>query len=488
MAKALMIQGTMSNAGKSLICTGLCRIFHQDGYRVAPFKSQNMALNSYITRDGGEMGRAQAVQAEAAGAEPDVRMNPILLKPSSDVGSQVIIKGRVRENMEAMTYFRKKKELIPVIKEAYEELSAANDIIVIEGAGSPVELNLLENDIVNMGMANMADAPVLICGDIDRGGIFAQLYGTVALLKEEERKRVKGLIINKFRGNRAILEPGIRMLEDLCEVPVAGVVPFLDIDIEEEDSLSERFAAKEKGTGIDIAVIRLPHISNYTDFAPLERAEGVSLRYADSARVLGRPDLIILPGTKSTVSDLSWLRESGIANDIVSKAELGIPVIGICGGFQMLCRSISDPLGSEAEKGSICEGLGLIDLDTVFAEEKIQRRSSGALPETDGFFSFLSGLPYEGYEIHMGRTEGAKALNKGRYNVCGTYLHGLFESEAVADKLLEAIAKRKGSVRYESVGDHRSYKEAQYDRLADALRESLDMEMIYGILGREGGM
>ena len=269
MAKNIMIQGTMSNAGKSLLAAGLCRIFKQDGYRVAPFKSQNMALNSFITKSGGEMGRAQVVQAEAAGIEPDVRMNPILLKPTTDVGSQVIVNGTVQGNMKAMEYYRKKREYIPAVLDAYNSLAAEYDIIVIEGAGSPAEINLKQEDIVNMGLAALVDAPVLLVGDIDRGGVFAQLYGTVALLEEEERARIKGTIVNKFRGDRTILEPGMKILEELCGVPVAGVVPYCHIDIDEEDSLSERFCKENSRKMIDIAVIRLPRISNFTDLHPL---------------------------------------------------------------------------------------------------------------------------------------------------------------------------------------------------------------------------
>ena len=271
MAKTIMVQGTMSNAGKSLLCAGLCRIFHQDGYRVAPFKSQNMALNSFITRDGKEMGRAQVVQAEAAGLEPDVRMNPILLKPTTDVGSQVIVNGVVQGNMRAMEYYKRKREFLPAVMDAFHSLAEENDIIVIEGAGSPAEINLKEEDIVNMGFAKMVDTPVILVGDIDRGGVFAQLYGTVALLEEEERSRVKATVVNKFRGDRRILEPGIRILEDLCGVPVAGVVPYVNVDIDEEDSLSQRFDRAQDRKLLDIAVIRLPRIANYTDFSPFSR-------------------------------------------------------------------------------------------------------------------------------------------------------------------------------------------------------------------------
>ena len=374
MAKAIMIQGTTSNAGKSLVTAGLCRIFMQDGYRVAPFKSQNMALNSYITRDGLEMGRAQVVQAEAAGKEPDVRMNPILLKPTSDEGSQVIVNGRVLGNKRAADYFRMKRTLKPDIMAAYDSLAPENDIIVIEGAGSPAEINLLQDDIVNMGMARMAKAPVLIVGDIDRGGVFASLYGTIRLL-EEDRAYIKGTVINKFRGDVEILRPGLRMLEELVEVPVLGVVPYLSLDIDDEDSLAERLVSKRGQGAVDIAVIRLPKLSNFTDFGALSCVEEFSVRYVSRLAEFGTPDLVILPGTKNTIDDLRWLKESGLAAKLIRYAAEGGVLIGICGGYQMLCRTIRDPYGVEA--GGEIAGLGLLAADTVFEREKTRTRVSG---------------------------------------------------------------------------------------------------------------
>ena len=313
MAKAIMVQGTMSNVGKSLITAGLCRIFQQDGYRVAPFKSQNMALNSFITADGMEMGRAQVMQAEAAGIAPDVRMNPILLKPTNDVGSQVIVNGEVLGTMSARDYFAFKHKLVPDVMKAFHALSAENDIIVIEGAGSPAEVNLKEEDIVNMGMAKMAKAPVLLVGDIDRGGVFAQLIGTVDLLEAEERKMVKGLIINKFRGDKTILDPGIAILEAKSGIDVVGVAPYPHIDVEDEDSLCERLEFRGNGeaaTLIDIAVIRLPRISNFTDLNVMETIPGVSVRYVKNVQELKDPDMIVLPGSKNTISDLLWMRQN----------------------------------------------------------------------------------------------------------------------------------------------------------------------------------
>ena len=330
MAKVIMIQGTMSGAGKSLLVAGLCRIMKQDGYRVAPFKSQNMALNSYITEEGLEMGRAQVMQAEAAGIRPMVCMNPILLKPTSHTGSQVIVQSEVYKNMGAREYFAYKKELIPEIEKAFRELERYADIIVIEGAGSPAEINLKKQDIVNMGMAQIVDAPVLLVGDIDRGGVFAQLLGTLMLLEPEEKERVKGLIINKFRGDKTILDPGIEMLESRGNVPVVGVVPYMELSLEDEDSMSDRFFNRKEGL-IDIAVIHYPRISNFTDFNVFEQMEEVSVRYVTSPDKLHDPDLIILPGSKNTMADLLWMRQNGLEAMIKRKAA-STPVWGICGG------------------------------------------------------------------------------------------------------------------------------------------------------------
>ena len=370
-----MIQGTMSNAGKSWLCAGLCRIFREDGYSVAPFKSQNMALNSFITEDGLEMGRAQAVQAGACGIAPSVLMNPILLKPTTDMGSQVIVRGVPVGNMEAREYFRQKKSYLPVIKESYDALAAKHDIIVIEGAGSPAEINLRQDDIVNMGLAELVDAPVLLVGDIDRGGVFAQLLGTVLLLEPEEQERIRGLIINKFRGDPEILRPGLSMLEERVGKPVLGVVPWMNAAIEEEDSLSAQLLERSVHAPIDAAVIRLPKISNYTDFQMLEAEELLSVRYVSSARELGNPDLVILPGTKSTIADLLWLRESGLEGKILRLHSAGVPVFGICGGFQILGKKTADPGNSEG--GGEIEGMGLLNNETVFSAEKHQSRTSG---------------------------------------------------------------------------------------------------------------
>lgn len=478
MAKAIMIQGTMSNAGKSLFAAALCRIFRQDGYSAAPFKSQNMALNSFITSEGLEMGRAQAMQAEAAGIEPSVLMNPILLKPTTDVGSQVIVNGEVMGNMRAAEYFKHKKELVPHIMSAYNKLAEKHDIIVIEGAGSPAELNLKSDDIVNMGMAKMAHAPVLLVGDIDRGGVFAQLIGTVMLMEEDEKKYIKGLVVNKFRGDRALFDDGVKILEEKSGKPVVGVVPYVKCDIDDEDSLSEKLSGQAGGL-IDIAVIRLPRISNFTDFDAFAQYDGVGVRYVGSAEELGQPDLVIIPGTKSTITDMKFLRESGIEAAVKKLASKNIPVFGICGGFQMLGKIISDPDNTEC--GGEIGGMGLLDIKTVFSAEKIRRQVSGTINKVDGVFSGLSGAPYEGYEIHMGRS-GTEAAVVNSGNVYGSYIHGLFDSDGVSQCIVDALYNSKGIVRGEKALSRQEYREMQYDILADAVRRNVDMDMIYRII------
>lgn len=494
MAKAIMVQGTASNAGKSLLVGALCRIFRQDGYRVAPFKAQNMALNSFITADGLEMGRAQVMQAEAAGVAPDVRMNPILLKPTSDVGSQVIVNGRSTGNRTARAYWSDKKALLPVVRAAYESLAADYDIIVIEGAGSPAEINLKEDDLVNMGMARVADAPVLLVGDIDRGGVFASLYGTVKLLAPDEQDRIRGLIINKFRGDVDILRPGLTMLEDLTGKPVVGVVPYARVDIDDEDSLSDRLTAGGPAGPalLTLAVARLPHLSNFTDFNTLGRIPGVCVRYADTPDGLSDADLILLPGTKNTIDDLKWLRASGMEARLLQRHAAGVPVFGVCGGYQMLGQTLSDPDGVEG--GGTVRGVGLLPTETVFHAEKTTVQTAGRLGTIGGDLADLSGAETVGYEIHMGDTRllpGAQpmqTLSRGTADGCwhenayGTYLHGIFDSPAVADRLVRALARKKGVTLDGAACDPVQYKEMQYDKLAAIVRESLDLDAIYRIL------
>ena len=492
-AKVIMVQGTMSNAGKSFLVAGLCRVFMQDGYRTAPFKSQNMALNSYITKDGLEIGRAQAMQAEAAGIEPTVEMNPILLKPTSNVGSQVIVNGEVLGNMKAMDYYANKKQLVPEIEKAFEKLSEEYDIIVIEGAGSPAEINLKENDIVNMGMARIAKAPVLLCGDIDRGGVFASLYGTVKLLEEEEQSMIKGLTINKFRGDVEILKPGLQMIEEKTGIPVVGVVPLTPLDIDDEDSLSDRLTHTGQKGGIDLAVIRIPHISNFTDFNVFERMDGVSLRYVGSAGELGTPDLIFLPGTKNTMDDLTWLRESGMETAVLRCAEQKVPVVGICGGYQMLGELLEDPDG--VEHGGSMRGMGLLHTKTVFSRAKTRTQIQGRV-NTVSICGEFAGREVQGYEIHMGRTEKTGDcqetiyLEDGRLDglsnpegtVFGTYLHGIFDYGDLAAMTVSRLMRRKGIDPKNWHFDPEEHKRREYDKLADLVRNSLDMKRIYEIL------
>ena len=485
MAKPIMIQGTMSNAGKSIIVTALCRIFTQDGYRVAPFKSQNMALNSYITKDGYEMGRAQVAQAEACKKEPSYLMNPILLKPTTDVGSQVIVNGKVLANMKAKDYFKIKKDLIPDIMKAYHTLSEQNDIIVIEGAGSPAEINLKHNDIVNMGLAELVDSPVLLVGDIDRGGVFAQLYGTVELLEPKEKERIKGLIINKFRGDVEILKPGLKTIEELTNKDVIGVVPYLKVDIDDEDSLSEKLKTSTISKGIDIVVIRLPKLSNFTDFNSLSIYDNVSVRYVDKVKDLKNPDLIILPGTKSTISDLIWLKESGLEASILKLASQGTLIFGICGGYQMLGEKIIDKNHVENDNIEEINGLGLLKMTTTFCEEKKTKQVKGTIKNVVGLLSTLNGLEYVGYEIHMGKSSGEiNDIISCHDNIYGTYIHGIFDNSEIGKTIIKTIAEKK-HLNIDDINkfDYQKYKEEQYDILASAVRKALDMDKIYQILG-----
>ena len=481
MAKAIMVQGTMSNAGKSLLAAGLCRIFKQDGYRVAPFKSQNMALNSFITEEGLEMGRAQVMQAEAAGIKPSVLMNPILLKPTNDVGSQVIVNGEVLGTMSARDYFKYKKKLVPDIMKAYDKLASENDIIVIEGAGSPAEINLKTEDIVNMGMAKMAKAPVLLVGDIDRGGVFAQLIGTVELLEADEREMVKGLIINKFRGDKTILDPGVQMLEERSHIPVVGVAPYLDIQVEDEDSLTERFDRKQEVELIDIAVIRVPRISNFTDFNPLESIPGVSLRYVQHVSELKNPDMIILPGTKNTMEDLLWMRANGLEAAVLKEAAKGKIIFGICGGYQMMGLEVRDPDGVEGSF-KLLPGLGVLPVITTMQGDKVTRQVNFTFDESD--------TVCKGYEIHMGRSVPAggfspSPLNKledGREDgyrngrkCLGTYIHGILDNQSFIDFLLKPYADKLEQQTF----DYATFKEEQYDKLAEHVRKHINMPLLY---------
>jgi cobyric acid synthase CobQ len=496
---ALMVVGTTSHAGKSLMATALCRYFARQGRRVAPFKAQNMALNSFVTREGGEMGRAQVVQAHAAGLAPHTDMNPVLLKPQSEDGSQVIVNGKPIGTMNARSYYTLKPTVRAVALAAYDRLSSSHDLIILEGAGSPAEINLMEEDFVNMAMADHARAKVLLVADIDRGGVFASIFGTIHLLPPRYRRLLKGIIINKFRGDVSLLDSGIRKIEALTGVPVLGVMPFVrEPGIEDEDSLGLDDRASSAGRSLDIAVIRLPHISNYTDFLALEREPGVGLRYVERSADLGNPDFIILPGTKNTRGDLVFLRESGFFEAVTAAAARTIPIFGICGGYQMLGSRVADPHGIEGAPGEEA-GLGLLPVTTTLEPEKelaqISGNTLGALPFAAG------GTPFQGYEIHAGRTtvtsgtapavaitarrgtpvlETAGAVSDSRL-VAGCYVHGFFDGPELRQQWLAWLCRRKGIAPAASAAPRPDTPSA-FDRLADLLDQHLDMKRIEKLL------
>ena len=511
--KAIMVQGTGSDVGKSILVCALCRIFHQEGLSVAPFKAQNMSLNSYVTLDGKEMGRAQVAQAEAAGLQPAVEMNPILLKPTGNNGSQVITMGRPLRHMTASEYYQNKNMMLDIAKKAYERLKEQYDIIVIEGAGSPSEINLKDNDIVNMKIAEIADAPVLLMTDIDRGGAFAWIVGTLELLTNEERQRICGVIINKFRGDMEILKSGVNMLEKKINKPVLGVIPYFnDIRIDNEDSVclenndykSKSVNSKPDKASIDIVVVRLPRISNFTDFDILKREKDVRLRFVDSAKSLGKPDLIILPGTKNTIGDLKAIKENGIADTIVNFANEGTMVIGICGGYQMLGNEINDPENTESNISQI-NGLGLLNAITFFKPEKDTYQIKARMYNQAGvragnIFNNIK-CDINGYEIHMGETKLLNGISpflritersgKGvsmadgavsnNGNVIGTYVHGILDNDEFRLGLINYLRENKGIsplLRDELIIAKRE-KEEQYNRLADLVRKHIKMDMIY---------
>lgn len=491
MNRNLMIQGTMSGVGKSLITAGMCRMLKQDGLNPAPFKSQNMALNSYVTKDGLEIGRAQAMQAFAAGLTPTVEMNPVLLKPTGDTGSQVIVNGLPVGNMTAREYFEYKRSLMPDIGKAFSSLAEQYDPIIIEGAGSPAEINLKDHDIVNMGLAEIVDAQVFLVGDVDRGGVFAQLVGTLMLLSYKERSRVRGLIINKFRGDRSLLDPGIAALEKKCGIPVIGVIPYLsDLMLEDEDSLTERFDPRRKSdASITIAVVRLPRISNFSDFDPFEQTPAVSVVYTADPDRLAKADLIVIPGTKNTIEDMRFMNEMHLSERI-KELSGAIPIIGICGGLQILGGSIADPEG--AESGGSIEGLGLLPYDTVMQEEKHLAQREGTIePGLPGIFASLSGKHFTGYEIHLGESVSRDdpsahfpVLTGTDRDVYGTYMHGIFDDADITGTILSALAARKGiSLDLSRQKDEYLFRDSGYDRIADALREGMNMELLHMLLG-----
>lgn len=496
--RVLMVQGTASSVGKSLLVAGLCRLFRQDGVRVAPFKAQNMSNNAAVTPDGGEIGRAQAVQAEAAGVTPVVQMNPILLKPEADYQSHLVLLGRPAFRLHAGEFLTRKAALWSDVAASLDHLRERYDLVVIEGAGSPAEINLRSGDIVNMRVAHYAEAPVLLAGDIDRGGVFAHLYGTIALLEPEERALVRGLIINKFRGDLALLRPGLGMIEARAGVPVLGVVPYIrDLAIADEDAVVLEERPVQRDGVLDIVAIHLPHIANFDDLDPLRREPDVRVRWVTSAAELGRPDLIVLPGTKTTIADLRWLRARGLAEAIVRHAGEGGAVLGLCGGYQMLGRTIRDPGRVESDEAAV-SGLALLPVETEFVGEKATHRVEGEVCAGDGLLAGTAGALLRGYEIHMGRTvapaaapfrilrrsgepvavaDGASSADGW---VVGGYLHGLLENDRLRAAMLANIAARRGLPFAPGVPLDR---EAEYDRLAAVLRESLDMAAIAAMAG-----
>lgn len=503
-APVLMVQGTASSVGKSIVTTALCRAYRRRGLRVAPFKAQNMALNSFVCPDGGEIGRAQAVQAEAAECIPTVDMNPVLLKPEAEAASQVVVLGKVVGTMNAVQYHAYKPELRSIIDACLGRLRRAYDLVILEGAGSPAEINLKANDIVNMDVARRAGAPVLLVGDIDRGGVFAAFVGTLELLEPEERALVAGFVINKFRGDRSLLTSGIDFLSARTGVPTLGVLPHLpSLRVADEDSLAlddRRPAAAQDGK-LDVVVLRFPRVSNFDDVAPLEHEPGVRLRFVESPTDVREADLVILPGSKSTASDLAWVKRHGFAEALHARARAGAPILGICGGCQMLGKTIDDPEGVESTDGRV-EGLGLLPLRTVFRRRKVTAQVR-ARPMSRSFFEVPNTVEFGGYEIHMGEVEGlegfAPAFEILQRNgeptgvldgavafggkVVGTLIHGLLDDDRVRAHLLDALRIRKGLPARGTGAPTR--RAAEYDRLADMVEAHLDMPRLDAILARQ---
>jgi adenosylcobyric acid synthase len=506
-----MIQGTGSGAGKSLIAAALCRIFSDKGLRVAPFKAQNMALNSFITHEGGEIGRAQALQAEAARVLPAVDMNPILLKASGDMGSQVIMRGKAFRHMKATEYYAFRNEAWKTVVSSYRKLSKAYDVIVLEGAGSPAEINLMDVDIVNMAAAKLAKAPVFLVGDIDKGGVFASLYGTVKLLGRDG-SRIRGFIINKFRGDMAILQPGLDMITAKTGKPVIGVLPHVpDLGLPEEDGLalaslnhpSPQSSPHEGRGSIKIVIVRLKYISNFTDFDALSQEPDVHLLYSNNPSDIENADMVIIPGSKNTVKDLLLLRERGLDQSLKRACAKGIQIMGMCGGYQMLGKRILDPQGVESGHAEVV-GLGLLDIETLFEKEKITCQAEAEIVQSSEF-RVQSGDPervtkLKGYEIHMGRTTGNVGLFKlkrilsyselgtqnselvsdgsRKGNCWGTYLHGIFDNNVFRTSLLNGIRESKGLPAVSAGVDYAAMKEKAIDNLADMVGKHLDVDFI----------
>ena len=505
MAKKIMCMGTSSHVGKSILATALCRIFYRQGQRVVPFKAQNMALNSYVTKDGGEMGRAQVAQAEAAGLEPMVDMNPVLLKPTGNSCSQVVINGKPVGNMSAREYHKGYSlKAFGAVKEALARLDKGFETIVIEGAGSPAEVNLKANDIVNMRVAKYLKAPVLLIADIDRGGALASLVGTLELLDDDERELVKGLIINKFRGDVTLLTPAVEFLEKKTGKPVLGIVPHIEkMGIDDEDSVSlQEKTAVMANSDINIAVIQLPKISNFTDFDALSGEPDAGVYYVKGVADVGQPDLIILPGSKNTIEDMKYLEESGLAAEIKSLHKKGVAIAGVCGGYQLLGEEIHDPYHTESDSDMIY-GLGLLGMKTVFEAEKLTSQVIASCRDLSFLGQLISADGLRGYEIHMGKTEFTRpddrhpfVINERRNEPCketegtasadglvfGTYIHGIFDNDSLRRSLLNALRVRKGLPPISSMRNVLAEKQQAYERLADIVEQHLDMDKIKHIM------
>ena len=491
----LMLLGTASSVGKSTIATGICRYFRNKGIKVAPFKAMNISLNSYVTEEGLEMGRAQVVQADACEIKPSAYMNPLLLKPCGNLKTQVILNGIVYKVMDSYKYKELNKELKIKVKESYDILAKDYDLIVLEGSGSCAEINLKDSDIANMSMAKMVDAPVILVADIDRGGVFASVVGTLMLLEEEERKQVKGVIINKFRGNGDYFASAKKQLEDIINIPVLGVMPYVDLDIEDEDSVTERIKNKEEKGILDIAIIRLPHMSNFTDFNPLDIDDDLTVRYISEVDEIGDPHVIILPGTKTTIEDLRYIKNNGIYNEIINRKDKGTIIFGICGGYQMLGETLYDEYGVE---GDVKEekGFNLLSSRTIFAKDKTTIQKKGKIIYSSSIFSKLLNCDVIGYEIHNGITEGEKQFTfiegpngetlgmiNREGNVMGTYLHGIFDDDKFRRLFIQSLVEHfnldnsiNDTINYED------YKKLQFDKLVEVMKENLDMNKIEEII------
>ncbi|MBO6178079.1 MAG: cobyric acid synthase [Selenomonadaceae bacterium] len=497
MAKYLMMMGTSSHVGKSVLAAAFCRIFFQDGKKVAPFKAQNMALNSYVTKTGDEMGRAQVMQAEAAKIEPSANMNPVLLKPTGNASSQVIVMGKPIGTYSALDYHKKiAKDAWESVKKAVKEIEREYDTIVIEGAGSPAEINLKANDIVNMKVAKYLNAPVLLIADIDRGGAIASLVGTLELLDEDERALVKGLVINKFRGDVTLLQPAVDFLEKKTKKPVLGILPYMEnLLIDDEDSVSLKDKRNNDNASVKIAVVKLPKISNFTDFDALYESKDVNLIYAETKEQLDDADLIILPGSKNTVADLLHIRKSGVEAKILERMKAGIPLVAICGGYQMIGKKIEDPYHMESELDEV-EGIGIVDMKTVYSTKKRTLQVFANAENMDFLGINKSYKNLSGYEIHMGKTEFYENVKHpfiintkdsqrdgiSKELILGTYIHGIFDNDEFRGDMLNNLRKRKGLSPIEYGESLMARKEKSYDELAKVVRKNLDMEKITEIM------